>query len=83
LHFLRDAGFTIGDELDDPDREAPQASDILRAVTCADATAILIEIPINHIVAAIFDRPVTAVYFKDALCFLLHTSFDEQQAKSR
>jgi hypothetical protein len=58
LHFLSDAGFAIGDELNDADGEAAQARDVLWAVACADTTSIFIEIPIDHIVAAIFNRPV-------------------------
>ncbi|WP_218141703.1 hypothetical protein [Nitrosomonas sp. Nm51] len=33
----------------------------------SDAAAILIEIPINHIVTAILDRPVTAIHFEYTL----------------
>lgn len=67
LHFLRDAGFTLGDELNNTACETSQASDILGAVACSDTAVILIEIPIDHIVAAILNGPVTAIHFENAL----------------
>lgn len=47
LHFLRNAGFALGDKFNNTTCKASQASDILGAVACSDTAAILIEIPIN------------------------------------
>jgi len=67
LHFLGDAGFALGDVLSDAACETAQASDILGAVACPDAASILIEVPINHIVTAILNGPVTPIHFENAL----------------
>jgi len=53
--------------LNDIARETSQTGDILWAVACTDAAAILIEIPIDHVVTAILDCPVTAIQFENAL----------------
>ena len=36
-------------------------------MACSDTATILIEIPIDHIVAAILNGPVTAIHFENAL----------------
>ena len=64
-HFLGDAFHTFG--LDDADGEAAQASDILGAVAGADAAAVLVIVPIEDVVAAIFDGPVATVDLEQAL----------------
>jgi hypothetical protein len=43
--------------LNDIARETSQTGDILWAVACTDAAAILIEIPIDHVVTAMVSRP--------------------------
>jgi len=47
--------------------EAAQTGDIFRAVAAADATAILIEVPVDDVVAAVFYRPVAAVDLQEPL----------------
>ena len=54
LHFLRGAGFTLGNELNDTACETAQASDIPGAVARSDAAAIL-------------NGPVTPIHFENAL----------------
>lgn len=53
----------VGDPfgLDDAEGEAAQAGDILRARTGTDAAAVLIIVPIEEVVAAILDGPVSPV----------------------
>ena len=64
-HFLGDAFDSLG--LDDADGEAAQASDILGAVAGADATTVLVVVPIQDVVAAVFDGPVATVDLEQAL----------------
>ena len=64
-HFFCDAGFSIGDELNHADREATQARHVFGAIARADTAAILIEVPIDDIVAAIFDGPMAAIGGQD------------------
>ena len=52
---------------DDTDGEASQAGDILRAVAGADAAAVLIIVPVEDIMAAVFDAPVATVGSQHAL----------------
>ncbi len=58
-HFLSDAAHALG--LDHTDGEAAQPSDVLRAVAGADAAAVLVVVPIEDVVAAVFDGPVATV----------------------
>jgi len=80
-HFLGDADFAIGDELDDADGEAAQTGNILGAMADAVTAAILVEVPVDHIVATVFDGPVTAIGGEDALwagLFRRRTTGDSQ-----
>lgn len=67
MHFLSDTGFVIGEELNDADGEAAQAGNILGAMTCPDSASVFIEIPIDHVVATILNRPVSAIQFEKTL----------------
>ena len=64
-HFLSDAFHALG--LDQTDGEAAQAGDVLGAVAGADAAAVLVIVPIEDVVAAVFDGPVAAVDLEQAL----------------
>ena len=64
-HFLRDAANAFG--FDDTDGESPQSSDVFRAVTSAYAAAIFVIVPIDNVMAAVFDAPVAAVGGQHAL----------------
>jgi hypothetical protein len=52
-HFLSDAFDTLG--LDQTDGEAAQAGDVLRAVAGVDAAAVLVIVPIEDVMAPVFD----------------------------
>lgn len=65
-HFLSNATNPFG--LDQSDGEATQAGHVFRAVAGAYPTTIFIIVPIEDVVAAIFNSPVTAVYGKETLC---------------
>ena len=62
-YFLRDANSTFG--FDEADGETAQSGDVLRAMSCPDAAAVFMVIPINHVVTTVFDAPVLAVRLKD------------------
>jgi len=64
-HFLSDAAHALG--LDHTDGEAAQAADVLGAVAGADAAAVLVVVPIEDVVAAVFDGPVATVDLEQAL----------------
>ena len=64
-HFLSDAAHALG--LDQTDGEAAQAGDVLGAVAGADAAAVLVIVPIEDVMAAVFDSPVAPVNFEQAL----------------
>jgi len=60
--------------LNNANREAAQASDIFRTVTCFYSAAIFVEVPIvsvNDVVAAVLDGPVAAVYSENVLAICL------------
>jgi hypothetical protein len=65
-HFLCNAAYAFG--FDDPDGKAAEAGDVFRAVAGAYATAVFIEIPVQDVVAAVFDGPVAAIDSKELLC---------------
>ena len=46
---------------DDADGKSPQPSDVFRAVASAYAAAVLIIVPIDNVMAAVFDAPVAPV----------------------
>src|SRR5208282_4901319 len=62
--FLGDAARPAG--FDDADGEAAEAGDIFRAVAHADAAAVLVKVPIENVVATVFDDPVPAVNLEHA-----------------
>jgi len=65
-HFLRDAGFPVGEMVQDTDGEATKARDVLGTMAGANAAPVLIEVPVDNIAATVFDRPVAAIDFDDA-----------------
>ena len=46
---------------DDTDGEASQAGDVFRAIASADAATVLIIVPVEDIMTAVFDAPVATV----------------------
>lgn len=60
-----DAAAGLG--LDDGESQATQPRDVFRAVTGADTAAILVEVPVKQIMAAVLDHPVAAVDLEQAL----------------
>ena len=62
-YFLRYADITFG--FDEADAEASQAGDVLGTVSSANAAAVFVVVPINHIVATVFDAPMFTVGLKD------------------
>ncbi|MDX5935850.1 hypothetical protein [Acidithiobacillus thiooxidans] len=65
-HYFCDRlrGFLEG--FKDADGEAVQSSEIFRAESGADATAILVEVPVNEIMHALYG-PVSMVHFQQTL----------------
>ena len=66
-HFLRDAGFSVREVVQDTDGEATKARDVLGTMAGANAAPVFVEIPVDDVVAAVFDRPVAAIDFEEAL----------------
>ena len=64
-HFLRHAVSPFG--FDETDGEAAQPGDVRGAMSCPNAAAVFMVIPINHIVATVFDAPMPTVCLKDFL----------------
>ena len=64
-HFLCDAANAF--RFDDADGESPQSSDVFGAVTSTYAAAIFVIVPIDNVMAAVFDGPVAAVGGKNLL----------------
>ena len=54
-HFLRHAVSTFG--FDEADGEAAQPGDVRGAMSCPNAAAVFMVVPINHIVATVVSRP--------------------------
>jgi len=69
-HFLCDAAHPFG--FDEADGKASETRDVFWAIASADAAAVFIEIPVQDVVAAVFDAPVAAVDGKELLgvCFV-------------
>jgi len=62
---LRDAAYAFG--FDDANGEPPQSSDVFWAVTSAYAAAVFVIVPIDNVMTAVLDAPVTAIGFKHTL----------------
>ena len=62
-HFLRYADIPFG--FDEADGEAAQSGNVLGAVSCANAAAVLVVVPVNYVMATIFYTPMLAVRLKD------------------
>jgi hypothetical protein len=65
-HFLGDAGDTF--ELDDANGKAAQSGNVFGAMASAYAAAVFIIVPIDNVMAAVFDAPVAAIGGKNAFC---------------
>jgi len=68
-HFLRHVTCTFG--FDDTNGKASQSSDIFRSISFAYPAAVLVKVPIDDVMAAVFDAPVASIYCQDALCIHL------------
>ena len=64
-HFLSNAPYALG--FDDSDGESAKSGDVFGAVARAYATSIFIVVPIDDVVTAILDGPVTSVDREDTL----------------
>ena len=64
-HFLGDASHALG--FDDSDGKPAEPGDVFRAVAGAYAAAVFIEIPVQDVVAAVFNDPVATVGGKHTL----------------
>lgn len=62
---MGDAAHTFG--LDDADGKTAQSGNVFRTMTCAYAAAVFVIVPIDNVMAAVFDTPVAAVGGKKAL----------------
>lgn len=63
-HFLGYTANAFG--FDKADGESAEPGDVVRAISRAYAAAIFVKIPVDDIVAAIFNAPVTAIGSEDA-----------------
>lgn len=63
-HFLSDAASVCG--FDERNGETSQPGDILGPVSGSYPAAVLVEVPVNDIMATVFDAPVPSVDGKDA-----------------
>ncbi len=66
-HFLRDAGLAVREVVKDTNGESAKAGDVLGTVSGANAAPILIEVPVDDLVATVFDGPMAAIDFEEAL----------------
>ena len=64
-HFLGDTANPFG--FDEADGESAESSDVFGAVSGADAAAVLVIVPIDDVMATVFDTPVAAVGSEEAL----------------
>jgi len=63
-HFLGDVAHSSG--FDHAEGRAAKPRDVLQAVARTDATAVLIEVPVENIVATVLDGPLTAADLEKA-----------------
>ena len=64
-HFLRDVAHSF--EFDDANGKAAQPGNVFRAMASAYPAAVFVIVPINNVMAAVFDAPMAAVGGKNAL----------------
>ena len=64
-HFLRDAAHTFG--FDDANSKTAQSGNVFRTMSGAYPTAVFVIVPIDNVMAAVFDGPMAAVGGKNAL----------------
>jgi hypothetical protein len=60
---LRDAGLAVREVVKDTDGESAKAGEVRGTVAGSDAAPVLVEVPVDDIVATVFDGPVAAVDF--------------------
>jgi hypothetical protein len=65
-HFLRNASHALG--FDDSDGKTTEPGDVFRAVAGAYAAAVFIKIPVQDVVTAVFNGPVTTIDGKELWC---------------
>jgi len=68
-HFLCNAAHAFG--FDGPDGKTAEARDVFRAVAGTYPAAVFIEIPVQDVVTAVFDAPVTSVDGKEVFSISL------------
>jgi len=64
-HFLRDVAHSF--EFDDANGKAAQSGNVFRAMASAYPAAVFVIVPIDNVMAAVFDAPMAAVGGKNAL----------------
>lgn len=64
-HFLSNAASACG--FDERNGETPQPGDVFRAISSANPAAVLVVVPVDDVMATVFDAPVPSVDGKDAL----------------
>lgn len=62
-HFLCNAAYTSG--FDEGNGKTPQPSDVFRAISSSYPAAVFVIVPVDNVMATVFDAPVAAVYSKD------------------
>jgi len=63
-HFLRHAAHAFGDN--HAYGKAAQPGDVFRPVSFSDTAAVLVEVPVDDVMAFVFDAPMAAVYGQQA-----------------
>ena len=63
MHFLCHAVGAFA--FDEVDSGAAQPGNVYWAMSCPNAAAVFVVVPINHVVATVFDAPMFAVGLKD------------------
>ena len=68
-HFLGHVRSTLA--FDESDSKPSQSGNVFRAEALRDSATVLIEVPVEDVVTAVFDAPVLAVVFEDLFCCCL------------
>ena len=62
-HFLSNAACASG--FDEGNGKTPQPSDVFRAISGSYPAAVFVIVPVDYVMATVFDAPVAAIYSKD------------------
>ena len=62
-HFLCDAASTSG--FDEGNGKTPEPSDVFRSISCSYPAAVFVVVPVDYVMATVFDTPVATIYSKD------------------